>query len=517
MAHQPAREGEIRVGGLRLWARFTLFMTGALAIVMAGAGFFLFTTSSRVARSSQEQALLGSLQATAEAERRQMDIDRLQSERELLTGLEKRIPADGASPELASLRDELRALRQEREGKLRDLSQSPYWKQVGLVATSLGKNLMRTTIEYGEDRRPGVLYQLKEPGEGGKSFHLILPGDIGTQSDTGLLGLIVGATILVILVAAGVSVWVANTVSGPLEDIVHDIRQISTGDLNHRTRVKGGGELELLARSIDRMTKNLSEARETELELQIREREVEVASEVREALLPQGTPAVPGYDLGAMHLSSQELWGDFHDFIELEDESARVGLLVCEVSGKGVPGALVGATARSYLRATLARGGDVREALQAVNRDVARDVRRGMFATALYVLVDPARGVASVACAGHKIPLVRFTAADGKLRLIQPEGIALGFDKGPIFDRALQVQQVPLEPGDRLVLANSGAVSVADPQGKELGEKPLYAQVLRHARLPSAEFLARLKAALEAHAAATPLSRDVSIATIARR
>jgi serine phosphatase RsbU (regulator of sigma subunit) len=134
----------------------------------------------------------------------------------------------------------------------------------------------------------------------------------------------------------------------------------------------------------------------------------------------------------------------------------------------------------------------------------------------MYALVDPVQGIATLACAGHKLPMLRYTAADKKLRTIQPEGIALGFDKGPVFDSRLAVEQVPIEHGDRLVIVNSGAVAIADPSGAELGEKQLYTHVLRNGALDSSQFLARLRAALESYVAGAPIPRDVSMVTISR-
>ena len=131
--------------------------------------------------------------------------------------------------------------------------------------------------------------------------------------------------------------------------------------------------------------------------------------------MPFATPDVTGYDLRAAHLPSDELLGDFHHFVTLDD--GRVGVLVCDVSGAGVPAALVGATARAYLATELERGDDLLEAFRLVNRRIQEDVRRGMYVTALYCLVDPAHHSAQVVCAGHKVPLLRYTAADGRVTL----------------------------------------------------------------------------------------------------
>jgi serine phosphatase RsbU (regulator of sigma subunit) len=250
------------------------------------------------------------------------------------------------------------------------------------------------------------------------------------------------------------------------------------------------------------------------MELSVRDREIALAGDVREALLPQTTPKIAGYDLGSLHVDSPTPGGDFHEFIELDD--GRVGLLVCDVSGRGIHGAMIGAIARSYLRVELSRGGEVAAALSRANVELARDVRRGMYVTAMYVLVDPKEGIATVACAGHKMPLIRFAAADKKIRLIQPEGIALGLDKGSVFDSALKVQKMPIEPGDRIVIANTGPVGVKNDAGEELGEKAFYRQVLQHAGMPTEAMLEAVRSDLQTFAGKEAFPNDISIVSLRR-
>lgn len=499
------RDGEARGGGMRLRARFTLMMTVALAVVLGAAGFFLYKSAATVTSTVQEESLRAAAQLSAEAAAVELRSQRLNAELAALRTVQRTLQTGDLEKTRQEVNDRVRTLEAERAGI------APFWTQVGASATALGGEVLRASVTYGPDGRPGTLYRVQRGEQ--ESFNLLLPEGGERHSERGLLGLIVAMVGAVIVVGASVSILVAGQVSGPLEQIVEDIRHISTGDLKHRTRAKGGGELGTLARAIDRMAKNLADARENELALSIRDRELALASEVREALLPQTTPVVAGYEIGAAHISSQELWGDFHDFVEPD---GRVGLLVCDVSGKGLPGALVGATARSYLRSALKQGGDVGAALREVNRELARDVKRGMYVSALYLLLDPREGVATLVCAGHKMPLVRFTAEDGKVRVIQPEGIALAFDKGPIFDRRLEIAQVPVERGDRLVLVNTGAIEVRNATGRELGDKPFFATIQKHAALPTEEFLAKLRAALEHFSEGGTLARDVSIVTLRR-
>ncbi len=514
MARQR-RDTELAPHGLKLWMRFTLFMTLALAAVMAISGYILYSNAAGVAKNAQEAVMVESVKLTGQFAHLQSDIERLRAERDAFTEAAKHFENAGRmDPDVLAIRDKIFADRDARSLELskKEAELADYWKKGVEETTYPDKHTFRYDVAFPQTAERGFLYRYM--GQDGKNYELLVPANVDL-AEQGLLRVIVWSTLLVILVGAAVSVFVASTVSRPITDLVHDIQQIAKGMLNHRSKTSEGGEVGQLSLAINKMAKNLSEARETELELSIRQREVALAGEVRESLLPDRPPELAGFELAALHVTSADLGGDFQDFVQLGD--GRVGLLVCDVSGKGVPGALVGAMARAYLRSELERGGDVRAALCAVNREIARDIKRGMFVTALYVLVDPKTHTATIANAGHKIPLLRVVKSDGKLRTLQPEGIALGFDKGPVFERRIEVQTLALESGDRLVLCNTGTVAVVDREGKEIGERLLFGVVQKHAAASGVELLDRMRSVLEAHADGTAFPKDISIVTVARK
>ncbi|MCB9914696.1 MAG: SpoIIE family protein phosphatase [Planctomycetes bacterium] len=446
---------------MNLKTKFTLPMTLALLVVMTIAGFLLVRTVTAVARQATEERLVEAVELTAS------------------------VRAQGSY--------ELR----------------------GTTGMRIGQSSVTSypvTIE-GPDGHTEARVLRAEKYEGGDLVNLLVPDDSG-KADRGLLGFIIGIIALVLLVAFVVSVVIAGQVAAPIEGLVDDVRAIAGGNLAHRTHVRGAREVQLLGKTIDRMAASLREAQDAELELMARERELAVAGEVREALLPENVPQVDGYELGALQIPAPEPGGDFYDVIERGD--GKLGLLQCEVSGRGVPGALVAATARSYLRAVLAGGGDPKEALCRVNRFFAPDVRRGMYVTAMYVELDPAAHVAVVACAGHKVPLLRFSAADKSLRKVQPEGIALGFDKGPIFERTLETVRLELGVGDRLVLSNQGPLMVQNPQGEELGDQGFFRGVLKRATYATEELLENLDIAFETFADGEDYPADISLLTLRR-
>ncbi|MCP3920479.1 MAG: SpoIIE family protein phosphatase [bacterium] len=451
-------------GGLGLAARFALSMTVALSVVMALAGFFLFSSTRTIVDEAVYQTRRDATRLLAEGE-----VER----------------AKDPSARLYEQTNDMAALTEDNHLKRFE------------VQITQGSHKAAHAYLYRWDERGNLLSPIKDE-----------------DSTSKLLGLFLGVSAAIILVGAGVSVMVATKVTKPIDGLINDVRAIGRGNLLHRSGVNASGEVGHLARQIDRMAGALEEAQDAEIELGMREREREVAVEVQEALLPQAAPSIPGYQLASKQRGAAEPGGDFHDMFEA---NGRIVLMVCDVSGAGVPGALVGATARAYLRTELARTDDgLEDALKKVNRQIAHDVRRGMYVTALCAVLDPEDNTAILACAGHKVPLIRWEAAEGNVRLVQPEGIALGFDEGPIFDRSLELLKVPIEPGDRLVLSNTGPPAVQNPDGAEVGEKAFYRAVARNAEHPPEVMLKRLLAGLEKYADGEPFPKDISIVTLAR-
>jgi len=455
-------ENDIRVGGMKLGARFALTTSAVVVVVMGIAGYLLYNAATQATQNARSSVIEDSMNLTAEQ-------------------------ADGAWNRQVN-RDQL-------------------------VPGEI-KHIKNIKVTSGGASTSADLYLLKSIHEEVADMKLLVPTGSGDESED-LFRLIGGIVLVVLIAVALASLLVAKQVSQPLEKLVTDIRQIARGDFNHRTRVKAGGEIALLARTVDRMASSLAEAQEAEIELEMKEREMEVAAEVREALLPQATPKVEGYDLAGEHQGSPEPGGDFYDFVETS--AGSIGLLVCGVSGKGVPGALVGATARAYLRTELATcGSDIEGAFKRVNRSLAGDVRRGMFVTALYALLEPTSGTVQLLCAGHEVPLIRHSVADGKMHSYHPDGFALGFDEGPVFNQNLQLTTFTIEPGDRIILANTGPAQVQNEAEETIGEKGFYRLLMRYSDETSGMMLDGVLMGLESFAGEEPYPNDLSLLTIRR-
>lgn len=200
------------------------------------------------------------------------------------------------------------------------------------------------------------------------------------------------------------------------------------------------------------------------------DRDLLVAREIQQILLPARCPVIPGYELSAVNLPAKYVSGDYFDFIPVDEH--HWGLVIADVSGKGVPASLVMAMCRSVLRIQ-ARGCDsAAELLRRVNRILFPDLRNDMFITVAYAILDTQKHQLTVAKAGHDAPLFR-QAGDGRIRLLQSPGMVLGIDSGDVFDMVIQDLVVPMQPNDTLLMYTDGVNEAVDEGGRELGRDPL--------------------------------------------
>ena len=319
-----------------------------------------------------------------------------------------------------------------------------------------------------------------------------------------LLALLIG--IPVVLIAG----WV---LTGPIRILKRDMETVAEGDLDHQSSVRTSDELGSLAAAFNRMTHQLADAQEAELRQLSLERDLSIANRIQGSLLPDSVPELTGYELGVHYVSAKEVGGDYYDFIPLE--GGRIGIVVADVSGKGIPGSLVMTMTRSLVRMAAHAHPRVGDVLARVNENLSRDMTRGMFVTLIYFDFTPETGKLSVGRAGHN-PAYLFQAARGSIGQIQPSGIALGMDKGPLFEESLKVGTFSLEVGDFLVLYTDGVVEAMDVAGNEYTTERFVA-VLEAVREYDAQTIVEtIVADLAEHTTGADPSDDVTLVILKR-
>jgi sigma-B regulation protein RsbU (phosphoserine phosphatase) len=198
------------------------------------------------------------------------------------------------------------------------------------------------------------------------------------------------------------------------------------------------------------------------------EKELETARWIQQSILPRSLPSRPGFDFGALLTPARAVGGDLFDFIPLAGD--RIGVVIGDVSDKGVPAAIFMALTYSLLRAEAARWPSPARVLKATNHHLIGMNSAGMFVTVLYGVLDPRDGQFVYARAGHELPLHLGPA--GEL-IATPQGVGqpLGLLKDPLLDE----QCIRLEPGAVLLLYTDGATDVMDPRGERFGLERLRA------------------------------------------
>jgi predicted ester cyclase len=203
------------------------------------------------------------------------------------------------------------------------------------------------------------------------------------------------------------------------------------------------------------------------------EQELRVARQIQQALLPEATPELHGWEVATYYQSAREVGGDFFDFLELED--GRLGLVVGDATGKGMPAALVMATTRGMLRAVVQSLELPGEVLARVNEAVVADIPPSTFVTCFYGILDPESGRLSYANAGHNLPCCR--RHNGQADELRARGMPLGLMPGMSYEE----NETILAPGDSTLFYSDGLVEAHDPQRREMfGFPRLRALVAEH-------------------------------------
>ena len=194
-------------------------------------------------------------------------------------------------------------------------------------------------------------------------------------------------------------------------------------------------------------------------------RDLQIARDIQQRLLPEHCPIVPGFEISARGTSAMEVGGDYYDFFWVDDD--HLGIVVADVSGKGVYAALVVAMIRSAFRTQAPGNFDVRDVLSRVNTFISDDLRRDMFVTCVYGILEVSTKQFSWARAGHETLV--FAHSDHTVEMLSPEGFALGIIGAPEFSDLLEVQTIEMHAGDRVLMFTDGLTEAMNASGEEFG------------------------------------------------
>ncbi len=279
--------------------------------------------------------------------------------------------------------------------------------------------------------------------------------------------------LLIVLVVVYISMRLSKAITKPISTLNDEIRQVGQGDLEYVSTIKTGDEIEELSLSFETMTQELGSyiqnlARVTADKERIAT-ELSVATHIQASMLPCIFPPYPdvdAFDIFATMRPAKEVGGDFYDFFLLDND--HLGVVMADVSGKGVPAALFMVIAKTLIKNHAQSGEALGTIFASVNAQLCENNDMGMFVTAFMGILEFSTGKFTFVNAGHNPPLIR-RAGQGYEYLKTRAGFVLAGMEGMKY----REQEITLRPGDRIYLYTDGVTEATDLNEELFGEDRL--------------------------------------------
>lgn len=255
----------------------------------------------------------------------------------------------------------------------------------------------------------------------------------------------------------------------------------------------------------------LQEAQNQLVEKERLERELQLARQIQMSMLPSTLPQTRGFEFGAAILPARAVGGDLYDFVPFS-QGGEIGILVGDVSDKGVPAALFMALTRSLLRAVAARGVAPLDVLRQINRHMLEMNRMNMFVTMIYGVLIPETGQFAYARGGHEIPIL-ITENGDAIEIIHEPGQIIGIFPHPLVDE----QCLTIPPGGTLMLYTDGASDASNAAKEFFGGERLLQSLIDNREGTAQEVCDKVLADLLKFQGIAPQIDDITLLVIKSR
>jgi len=309
------------------------------------------------------------------------------------------------------------------------------------------------------------------------------------------------------LIVGAISFFLSRMITDPILALMRGAKAIGRVEMEHTVEVKTGDELEVLADSFNTMARNLKlhmeDLRCTTAEKERLQKELEIARGIQLRLLPQHPPYIEGMDLAANNIPAQEIGGDFYDYIPISRGSW--GLVIADVSGKGMPAAIFMGLSRTIVRASATDNPSPAAAIKQANELICRDSTSGMFVTLFYAILNAKERKLRYVNAGHNPPLL--IRNGGEVESLRTRGIALGVTHYIDLQEAERI----LRPGDTIVFYTDGVTEAINVEEEAFGERRLIEIVRENSNLPARGIIGKVEEAVVAFAGKEPQFDDITL------
>jgi len=312
-----------------------------------------------------------------------------------------------------------------------------------------------------------------------------------------------------VFVFMGVGMWltflVSSNLTRPLAEITNVLRKVKNGLFETKVRVTSNDEIGYAGDAINEMTEGLLERDRIKQALTL-------AKEVQQSLFPKQALKTDEFEAAGRSIYCDETGGDYYDFIPMAgSDGPKWGVAVGDVSGHGIPAALLMATVRSALRQRASHPGSADRIMADVNRQITSDVgHSGEFITLFFLVIDPLKMELEWVRAGHD-PGLLYDPGTDSFEELGGTGLALGIDEKC---RCSGHRRSGILPGQVILLGTDGLWEAANPKGEMLGKQPIYNTIRKNCALSANAILESILASLEKFQAGAKREDDVTLVII---
>ncbi|MFQ5822540.1 MAG: SpoIIE family protein phosphatase [bacterium] len=299
----------------------------------------------------------------------------------------------------------------------------------------------------------------------------------------------------------------------PFSKLADWVKELGHGEIDDEIDIDASTEIGEIAQAFSDITQKFRESQKNLADQERLQKEMQVAQEIQQTLLPMEFPELEGYEIASYYEAAKEVGGDYYDFVEVDKDS--LGIAVADVSGKGVPGSLVMTMIRTALR-TEARGvKDAAEVLSRVNTFVSGDIKKGMFVTIFYLIIDSKKRRLNYASAGHN-PMILYRGSTKKTYYLNPKGFPIGIQlpQRDIFRNYIESDTIQLAEDDILLVYTDGITEAMNSRRELLGEERLLKILREFGHLPVNSFVDKLKEGIYSFTEGSPQFDDITLVAI---
>ncbi len=322
-----------------------------------------------------------------------------------------------------------------------------------------------------------------------------------------------GATVVTaIILAVGITsiLILVSFIIGSLDRVTDDIEAIGDGDLDRQIATERRDEIGRIAHAVKTMALKLKKAQQELVEKERMKREMQIAQEIQRSLLPMVKPEITGYMIDSYYHAAMEVGGDYYDYFSIDKNI--IGLVIADVSGKGIAGSLVMTMLRSLIRSEASKSTSPKDTLVNLNAKLSRDIPENMYVTLYYLVLDAETNDLAFSCAGHN-PAYLYTPINKKLTPLKPQGPPLGttlFDQH-IFETRLKEEKRMLQPGDTVLLYTDGITEAMNKNKEQFGVERLEKIIIQNHLLKPDKLKDLIKAEVEKFTGNIPQSDDIAL------